>query len=41
MPERLNEGFSDARVVAAVLVGLGGVVSALGLRRSDLAEEDG
>lgn len=41
IPERLHEGFSDAMVVAAVLVGLVGVVAALGLHRSELAKENG
>lgn len=37
--KRLN-GFGDAMVVAAHLVGSDAIVSALGLGRSDLAEDD-
>jgi MFS family permease len=38
--DQLNAGFGSAMVVAAVLVGSGGLISALFLRRADLTEGD-
>lgn len=37
--DKLNQGFGDAMVIGAILVGMGGLTSALGLRRSDLTED--